>query len=391
MFETLPLLPDDPILRLIHLYRNDPRTDKIDVGVGVFRNDKGETPIMQAVAKAQTQLLQHEITKSYLGLEGNPEFNQAMIKLILGEGADNSRVRAVQAPGGSGAIRILGDMLGSGGNKTIWVSDPTWGNHIPIFQAAGFTIKTYPYLDTVTKTVDEEAFFSALQQIPAGDLVLFHGCCHNPSGADLSPTAWDSVAEIVNKQRFLPFIDIAYQGFGKGLEEDMYGVRKLVSTVDELVISASCSKNFGLYRERVGVAIVVGKDRQNTEIAFSHLLAAGRKAYSMPPNHGAACVALILNDNELRSLWETELNSMRSRIHSIRAQLADALVNSTGNTDWQVIKSHQGMFSLLCLDKATTDRMVNEESIYIVNGGRINLAGFQNTAQIERFAKTIQN
>lgn len=389
MFESLPLLPDDPILRLIHLYNQDPRTDKIDVGVGVFRDKNGDTPIMQAVSEAQKQLLDCEKTKSYLGLEGNPQFNQAMIDLVLADSMDNSRVRAAQAPGGSGAIRILADMLASNGVKTVWVSDPTWGNHIPIFTAAGLQIKTYPYLDKASKKVDETALFTVLEDIPTGDVVLFHGCCHNPSGADLSPAAWDRVAEIAKRRQFLPFVDLAYQGFGQGLQADAYGVRKLASSVDEMVITASCSKNFGLYRERVGVAMVIAKDASKANTAASHLLAAGRKAYSMPPNHGAACVAMILTSPELRSLWESELDSMRARIHGLRAELAEALVKHTGDAGWQVIKSHQGMFSLLCLDKASTDRLVDKESIYIVNGGRINIAGFKDSQQIERFSQSI--
>ncbi len=389
MFQNFSQLPNDPIVRLIGLYNDDPRSDKIDVGVGVFRDEHGNTPIMQAVMGAQQKLMAEEKTKSYLGLAGDLTFNAEMAELVFADSVDKARVRAMQTPGGSGALRVLADMLVQNGAKTIWVSDPTWGNHIPIFKAAGLAIKTYPYLDFASKTADEAAMLNALEAIPAGDLVLLHGCCHNPSGADLSMDTWHKISDIVQRKKILPFIDVAYQGFGQGLDEDMAGVRYLAGQVDELVIATSCSKNFGLYRERVGAALLVAKDKADADKAMTNLLAAGRASYSMPPNHGAACVALILTDAALKQQWLTELDAMRARLHHQRAALADALVSATGDSDWQVVKSHQGMFSLLCLNDETCQRLINDESIYLVSGGRINIAGFRDQAQIERFAAAL--
>lgn len=390
MFEQLNELSGDPILRLIGLYRDDPRADKIDVGVGVFRNPQGETPIMRAVSLAEQRLHDTQTSKSYVGLAGDPVFNDAMINLVFADSVDQSRVRGVQSPGGSGALRICADMLHTAmPNKTVWVSDPTWGNHIPIFEAAGFTVKDYPYLDSTTKMVDEDKVIDALSKMGPDDIVLLHGCCHNPTGSDLSPAAWDRIAEIAADKGFLPFVDLAYQGFGDGLDADLYGVRKLASSVSDLVVTSSCSKNFGLYRDRVGCAMVMGKDAHTAEVAQSHLTTAGRVAYSMPPDHGAAMVGIIMNDAELRQAWEDELTEMRGRILGLRSQLAAKMAEITGTNDWDFIDRHRGMFSLLCLDKNQTDTLINEHSIYIVNGGRINIAGLKDDAQVTRFAECL--
>lgn len=390
MFEKLTALADDPIIRLIGLYRDDPRADKIDVGVGVFRNEKGETPIMQAVRQAEQILHDKQTTKSYVGIAGDPVFDAAMVDLVFASSIPHARVAAVQAPGGSGALRICADMLhNTMPEKTIWVSDPTWGNHIAIFKAAGLTVKTYPYLNPETKMVDEEKVLAHLATMGENDIVLLHGCCHNPTGSDLSPAAWDKVAELAKTRGFLPFIDLAYQGFGDGLDKDLYGTRKLAQTLDDLIVTSSCSKNFGLYRDRVGCAMIVTKNAEAAVLARSHLAAAARVAYSMPPDHGAAIVAIIMQTPELRKLWEDELDSTRDRILSLRNKLADKLKALTGSDRWEFIRHHRGMFSLLCLDKAQTDRLINEHSIYIVNGGRINIAGLKDDAEIERFAKCL--
>lgn len=390
MFEQLTALSGDPILRLIGLYRDDPRPDKIDVGVGVFRTPTGETPVMRAVREAEQRLHDHQTTKTYVGIAGDPTFDAAMVDLVFADSTDKSRIRAVQAPGGSGALRITADMLyQTMPNKTVWVSDPTWGNHTPIFEAAGFTVKKYPYLNPETKMVDEEKVLDALAKLGTDDIVLFHGCCHNPTGSDLSPAAWDRIAEIINQRGFLPFIDLAYQGFGKGLDEDLYGTRKLAAEVTDLVVTSSCSKNFGLYRDRVGCAMIMAKDSQAAEITKSHLTVSARVAYSMPPDHGAAIVAIIMTNPELRKMWEDELTEMRGRILGLRRQLADKMAEVTGTQDWDFIDEHRGMFSLLCLDKQQTDTLIEKHSIYIVGGGRINIAGLQNDEQVERFAKCL--
>ncbi len=390
MFEQLQALPNDPILRLMSLCRDDPRDDKIDVGVGVFKTPTGETPVMRAVREAEKRLHDSQRTKTYVGIAGDPIFDQAMIDLVFADSVDHSRVRAVQAPGGSGALRITADMLHRAmPDKTVWVSDPTWGNHTPIFEAAGFTVKTYPYFDTETKRVDEEKVLDALNKLGKDDIVLLHGCCHNPTGSDMSQAAWNRLADIALERGFLPFIDLAYQGLGLGLSDDLYGTRKLASVVPNLIVTNSCSKNFGLYRERVGCAMILAKDSAAAEITQKHLTIAARVAYSMPPDHGAAIVGIIMTDAELRKQWEEELGEMRHRILWLRALLSAKLRDVTGNHQWDFISEHHGMFSLLCLDKAQTDALVNEHSIYIVNGGRINIAGLKDEAQVARFAECL--
>lgn len=390
MFEQFTELSGDPILRLIGMYREDPREDKIDVGVGVFRTSEGETPIMRAVSEAEQRLHDSQTTKSYVGIAGDPVFNQAMIDLVFADSIDKSRARGVQAPGGSGALRISADMLHKAKpNTTVWVSDPTWGNHTPIFQSAGFEVKTYPYLNPETKMVDEEKVIDALKQLGPNDIVLLHGCCHNPTGSDLSPAAWDEIATIANERGFLPFVDLAYQGFGDGLDADLYGVRKLAASVSDMVVTSSCSKNFGLYRDRVGCAMILAKDDNTAGVVQGHMTSAGRVAYSMPPDHGAAMVGMIMNDAALRKMWEDELTEMRGRILGLRSQLAAKMAEVSGTNDWDFIDRHRGMFSLLCLDKSQTDALINEHSIYIVNGGRINIAGLRDDAQVSRFAEAL--
>ncbi|PIE45148.1 MAG: amino acid aminotransferase [Gammaproteobacteria bacterium] len=390
MFEKLSALPSDPILGLTDLYRKDTRADKIDVGVGVFRNAKGETPIMRAVYEAEQYLHDKQTTKSYVSIAGDPVFDDAMIDLVFANSVDKSRVRAVQAPGGSGALRISADMLHNVmPEKTVWVSDPTWGNHVPIFKAAGFAVKTYPYLNPETKMVDEDKMLDALAKLGTDDIVLLHGCCHNPTGSDISPAAWDRLADIAVERGFLPFIDLAYQGFGDGLDADLYGTRKLASTVSDLVVTSSCSKNFGLYRDRVGCAMIIAKDTTAADITKGHLTISARVAYSMPPDHGAALVGIILTDANRRQQWENELAEMRNRILGLRSQLAETMQQVTGTNDWDFINRHRGMFSLLCLNKQQTDTLINEHSIYIVGGGRINIAGLKNDQQVMRFAQCL--
>lgn len=390
MFEKLDALSGDPILRLIGLYRDDPRPDKIDVGVGVFRTETGQTPVMRAVKQAEQRLHDSQTSKSYIGIAGDPVFGQAMIDLVFADSTDKNRIRAVQAPGGSGALRICADMLyHTAPEKTVWVSDPTWGNHIPIFEAAGFSVKKYPYLDTTTKQVDEPRMLEALAQMGSDDIVLLHGCCHNPTGSDISPEGWDKIADLVNEKGFLPFIDLAYQGFGLGLDEDLYGTRKLAANVTNLVVTSSCSKNFGLYRDRVGCALIVTDNTQTADITQSHLCSAARVAYSMPPDHGAALVGLIMTDKTLRQEWEQELKEMRDRILNLRAQLAQKMAEVTGTNHWDFINQHRGMFSLLCLNQQQTDTLIDQHAIYIVNGGRINIAGLQNETQVKRFAECL--
>ncbi len=390
MFEKFKPTPADPIIKLIDLYNKDPRPDKIDVGIGVFKDAQGQTPIMQAVRTAETQLHRRQTTKAYVGLAGDETFNRRIIDLIFGETAAKDRIRGVQTPGGCGALRMLSDMLFRiASDRTIWVSDPTWGNHYPIFRQTGFRIDTYPYLNRQTRTVDEAALLSKLATLDSNDIVVLHGCCHNPSGAELSHEAWDEIARLCTKRGFFPFIDLAYQGFGDSLEKDVYGIRRLTENVESMVVASSCSKNFGLYRERVGCALLLGETPLQADIAKGHILSAARSSYSMPPDHGAALVSLILSDETLRQQWEGELTGMRNRILNLRKRLSDTLRERTGNNDWNFIADHRGMFSLLVLDQGQTERLIKEFGIYSVAGGRINIAGLRNDRQITGFADAL--
>ncbi|NKB78168.1 MAG: aminotransferase class I/II-fold pyridoxal phosphate-dependent enzyme [Gammaproteobacteria bacterium] len=390
MFEKLAPTPEDPIIKLIGLYKNDPRSNKIDVGIGVFKDNNGNTPIMESVRLAETRIHDAQTTKAYVGLAGDENFNQTMIDLIFGDHNGKERIRAVQTPGGCGALRLLSDMLfRAASDRTIWVSDPTWGNHYPVFRQAGFKVDSYPYLNRETKTVNEDEMLSKISQLGTNDIVLLHGCCHNPTGAELSEEAWDEVGNLAAKNGFFPYVDLAYQGFGNSLSQDAYGVRTLMEKVESMVVAASCSKNFGLYRERVGCALMVGKTSEEVDLARSNILTAARSSYSMPPDHGAAVVNLIMNSPDLKSTWETELTAMRNRILSLRKQASDVLREKTDSEKWDFIEHHRGMFSLLVLNQEQTDALMHEHAVYAVAGGRINIAGLRNDEQLNAFADAL--
>lgn len=390
MFEQVQALADDPILKLSQLYREDTRSPKLDVGVGVFQDAQGLTPIMRAVKNAEKALWEQEKSKSYVGLMGNLSFNRAMQDLILGADFDATRVRGIQATAGTGALRLIAEVMKSLlPGKRFHVSNPTWGNHLPIFAAAGFKAQFYPYYDAERGVVNREAFFEALQSFNQDDIVLLHGCCHNPSGADLSPADWDKVAEIAVQRGFLPIIDLAYLGFGEGLTADAYGVRKLASSVENLWIAASCSKNFGLYRDRAGEVLIVAKNAAQASALQSHFGAASRAIVSMPPDHGASIVAQILNDEALRQDWEKELNEMSAYIRQRRAELSASLKQHAG-VNWDfIVDSHRGMFTLLPLGKERVQRLREEYAIYIVGEGRINLAGLKSENDVHYLAQSI--
>ncbi len=378
MFIHLEKLPDDPILQLSQLFRADPRTPKLDLGVGIFQNERGETPIMRAVKAAEGELLQTENSKKYIGLLGNAVFNQAMIELVLGASVSADRVRAIQATAGTGAVRLIASVLASLlPEHHLYVSDPTWGNHQAIFQAAGFQPQTYPYYDRQHSVVDRERFFAALEQFGPRDIVLLHGCCHNPSGADLSPADWQRVAEIASRRGWLPVVDLAYQGLGEDLQADALGVRTLAAAVPNLFVAVSGSKNFGLYRERVGVVLMLGQNATEAEALQSHFGVISRAMVSMPPDHGAAIVGHVLTTPALRADWEAELNEMSAYIRRRRQELVAALERRVGG-DWHFITDvHRGMFSLLPLGKERVKRLREDFAIYIVGEGRINIAGLK--------------
>jgi aspartate aminotransferase len=375
MFSHLPKPQQDPILSLSIEYRQDPRPGKVDLGIGVYRNDEGETPIMSAIASAQRDNAQSQTTKSYVGLAGSEPFNQAMLSLVLGESSAISRSAVIQTPGASGALRMLADLIKQAQpNARVWISDPSYVNHQPVMEAAGLDVKFYRYFNTETKLVDHDAMLEDLKQATADDVVLLHGCCHNPSGADMSMETWKSVTELAKTQGFTPFIDVAYQGFGDGLEEDAAGFRYMVDALPETMISASCSKNFGLYRERTGVAIVVGEQLQHAEYAKGKLLTLARATYTMPPDHGAALVDKVLNDPSLKQEWLDELNMMRERLKTLRVKLVDALIAETGGHRFDFIAQHKGMFTLLGLNPSQMTALKTEFGVYAVADGRVNIA-----------------
>jgi aspartate aminotransferase len=375
MFSHLPKPQQDPILSLSIEYRQDQRTDKVDLGIGVYRNDDGDTPIMGAISSAQKLIADTQTTKSYVGLAGSEPFNQAMLSLVLGDSDAISRSAVIQTPGASGALRMLADLIKQAEpSARVWISDPSYVNHQPVMEAAGLEVKFYRYFNTETKLVDTSAMLEDLKQATSSDVVLLHGCCHNPSGADMDMEAWKAVTELAKIQGFTPFIDVAYQGFGDGLEEDAQGLRYMVNEVPEAMISASCSKNFGLYRERTGVAIVVGKEVQHAQYAKGKLLTLARATYTMPPDHGAALVEKVLSDDVLKKQWLDELNMMRERLTTLRVNLVNALIAETGGHRFDFIAQHKGMFTLLGLTPEQMTQLKTEYGVYAVADGRVNIA-----------------
>ncbi|MEX2481844.1 MAG: amino acid aminotransferase [Gammaproteobacteria bacterium] len=387
MFEALQPLNPDPILGLMAAFREDARTQKIDLGVGVYRDEAGATPIMRSVADAERRRFETETTKSYIGPAGTPEFNVAARDLMFGSGHTvlrDKRVAGVQTPGGCGALRVAAELVKRARPQTtIWVSNPTWANHVPLLGNAGLQIREYAYYDQARHGLDADAMLAALGKVPRDDVVLLHGCCHNPSGVDLEAEHWARIAELANERGFTPFIDLAYQGLGDGLEEDAAGVRIMAEACPELIVASSYSKNFGLYRERVGALQIVNPDTRQTGIVQTQLGSVVRGIYSMPPAHGAAIVEIILNDEALHEAWITELDGMRERINGLRDLLAQRLTAATGR-DFGFIREQRGMFSFLSVSAAEVRRLQEEFGIYMVDSSRINVAGI-NGANIDYF------
>lgn len=379
MFEVLPKLPADPILGLSAAYKEDSNPNKIDLGVGVYKDEDGKTPILTSVAKAQNILMQKEDSKTYIAPQGNQGFIDGMLELLLGKGHPallENRVSAVQAPGGCGALRILAELLKRCNDKlTVWVSDPTWANHIPLIGNAGLHLEKYPYFDKETASINFEGMVKCLEKVNKGDVVLLHGCCHNPTGADLSQVQWQKVMELAKERGFIPFIDTAYQGFGDGLEEDAYGVRLMAENLPEVIVAASCSKNFGLYRERVGLAAMITRDNLSREITQSQIQSIARGIYSMPPSYGGALVDIILNDAELKAEWMQEVESMRSRMQDLRHLLASKLKEKGASKDFSFVTQQKGMFSFLCISPEQVQQIRKDHSVYFVDSSRVNIAG----------------
>lgn len=379
MFDVLPQLPADPILGLSAAFRADTNPAKIDLGVGVYKDEVGRTPILSSVAKAQKILLEKEDSKVYIPPQGVQGFIDGMLELILGtelKGNLQDRISAVQAPGGCGALRILSELIKrSNGDTTVWVSDPTWANHVPLIGNAGLKIEKYPYFDKATTGINFEGMKECLQKVNKGDIVLLHGCCHNPTGADLSNDQWDQVLELAKEREFTPFVDIAYQGFGDGLDEDAYGVRLLCKNLPEVAIAASCSKNFGLYRERVGLATIVTANSDSRQAIQTQIQAIARGIYSMPPSYGGALVDIILHDDALKAEWLNEVGEMRERMQSLRALLVNKLKEKGAGKDFSFVNEQKGMFSFLCIEPEQVIQLRNDYSIYFVESSRVNIAG----------------
>ena len=393
MFESLRAVPADPILNLSILYRQDTNPNKVDLGVGVYKDEAGHTAIMEAVSRAQELILVEEDTKAYVGMAGSKRYCDLLAQTTLGAYhtvLTNNRFAVAQTPGGSGALRVLAEFINvAKPGATVWAGNPTWANHSPIMQSAGLEIKQYPYYDKDTKAVDFDGMLATLKaETKAGDVVLLHACCHNPSGADLSLEQWQATADLIKVKGLLPYVDIAYQGLGEGMDEDAAGLRLMANTVPEMVIASSCSKNFGLYRERTGTAIIISATEAQAHITQSQMNGLIRANYSMPPSHGALVVETILADPKLKQMWRDELKTMRKRIKHLRGQLVDAIKAEGVEQDFSFIERQHGMFSFLGINAAQVDQLVNEHSVYLVGSSRINLAGL-NQRNIAYVAKAI--
>ncbi|MEC8328808.1 MAG: amino acid aminotransferase [Pseudomonadota bacterium] len=391
MFANLKPLPTDPILGLMAKYRQDTNPNKIDLGVGVYKTEQGDTPILSCVKKAEAFRLENETSKSYIGLAGDLGFCAKMESLLLGEHKAllENRVRTAQAPGGTGALRVAAEFIAKANpNASVWVTTPTWANHIGLFSAAGLTVKEYPYYDYENKGLLFDEMMATLKTVPKGDIVLLHACCHNPSGMDLNAEQWQQVADLAKEVGFTPLIDIAYQGFGTSLEKDAAGLRLLAETVDEMIICSSCSKNFGLYRERIGACSIISESSAVADVANSVLLSVVRSIYSMPPAHGAAIVDTILGSEELTAEWHQELAEMRNRINGLRSTIVEALHGRGVAQDFSFIEKQHGMFSFLSITPEQIERLQKEYSIYIVGSSRVNVAGVSQ-ANLDYFADAV--
>jgi aspartate aminotransferase len=379
LFQQLKRLNPDAILGLMAKFRADPTPQKVDLGVGVFRDLSGNTPILDCVRRAEQRVLAAQSTKSYVGAAGREEFNLAVEELVLGTShtaRGDRRVRTVQAPGGCGALRVGAELIRAAApGTTVHVSDPTWGNHVPLLGSSGLRLEPYPYYAAASHELRFAAMLERLDGAAAGDVVLVHACCHNPTGADLAPDQWRELITLLQRRHLIPYLDLAYQGFGDDLTADVAGVRMVAEQLPEVLIATSYSKNLGLYRERVGALIVISGSETQADAVYSQVLQIARSIYSMPPDHGAAIAACIFADPELRDSWVSELAVMRNRIKDMRALLARHLRTVTGNGSFDFIEVQRGMFSLLGVSPDVVGRLRDEHHIYMTHDSRVNLAG----------------
>lgn len=392
MFETLQMAPPDPILGLNDAFKKDPNPEKINLGVGVFQDEHGKTPTLECVKRAEKKILELGAAKTYLPIEGSPEYGRFVRALLFGKGdarVTDGRAVTAQAPGGTGALRVAGDLLKQKlGLKKVWLSDPTWANHGAIFQAAGLETGSYPYYDAATQSLSAEAMLGALDKLGPSDVVLLHTCCHNPSGIDPNHAQWEAIAAVAKKRGFMPLFDFAYQGFGDGIEEDAWPVRHFAAAGLDLVVCSSFSKNFGLYNERVGALTLLSSSAEAADRALSQLKVTIRSNYSNPPSHGGAVVAIVLADPELSALWQTEVDAMRARIAKMRTLFVETLKKKGVKQDFSFIASQKGMFSFAGVTPEQVDKLKEKHAIYAVRSGRINVAGMRE-ATMDRLCSAI--
>jgi aspartate/tyrosine/aromatic aminotransferase len=392
MFETIETAPADPILGLTEAFNQDPNPEKINLSVGVYKDGSGKTPVLETVKEAERRLLESETSKSYLPMPGDPTYGSLVQKLMFGEGhgiVASGRGATAHCPGGTGALRVAGDYLHKlHRGSAIWLSDPTWANHPTVFAAAGLEVKAYAYRDVVTNGLDFNAMLESLEGVPAGDVVLLHGCCHNPTGIDPTVEQWSQIGEVLRRRGVLPLVDFAYQGLAVGIDEDAAGLRALCEQVDQLLISSSFSKNFGLYRERTGALTIVGATAEQAQKVMSQLKLVIRANYSNPPAHGGLIVATVLQDAELRRRWEAEVAEIRDRINGMRRLFVETLKAKGVSRDFSFIIEQRGMFSFSGLSKEQVDELREKHAIYIVGSGRINVAGMTE-ANMDRLCEAI--
>ena len=389
MFETLQAQPADKILALMKMFADDPRESKVDLGVGVYKDATGLTPVMRAIKTAEHRLWEQQDSKVYTGLAGDPAFADAMIDLVLGDAVPRSTIAAAATPGGTGAVRQAFEMIQlARDDARVFVSDPTWPNHLSILEYLGMETVPYRYFDDETRGVDFDGLIADLRTARQGDVVLLHGCCHNPTGANLDPTQWDAVIEVLLETGATPMIDIAYQGFGDGLQEDAAATRKVVAAVPECLIAASCSKNFGIYRERTGLLMAVAAEPAAQKLNQGTLAFLNRQNFSFPPDHGARIVTMILGDADLRADWMAELEEVRLSMLGLRAQLASELQRLSGSDRFGFLAQHRGMFSRLGTTPEKVDELRVKHGIYMVGDSRMNIAGL-NAQSVPVLARAI--
>ncbi len=392
MWKNIQPAPPDSILGLTEEFKKDQNPEKVNLGVGVYKDDNGNTPVLRCVKLAEKELLETQQTKSYLPISGDPVYAAAVQRLILGDASEvisSKRAVTAHAPGGTGALRVGADLIHAFSPAAkVWVSSPTWANHNGIFGAAGFEIEQYAYYNPKSKGLDFDAMFTDLEKIPAGDVVVLHACCHNPSGVDLDVGQWKQVAELAARVGWIPFLDFAYQGFGDGVDEDRFAVEVFAAAGVDCYVASSFSKNFGLYNERTGAITVITPSAQEATVALSHLKTVIRTNYSNPPSHGGFIASLILNSPELNTMWQEELADMRNRIRDMRKSLVQGLSRQGVDGDFSFIEKQRGMFSFSGWSDAVVSQLRETKSIYIVGGGRINLAGLT-TSNIEKVCASV--